>query len=183
MISGCGVRTPTSCRNTSSTGNWKPIAERGDHQLDEADVLADLEQRADVAAAPGDQELERLAEREVGEEPAEQEQEDRREDERDRVALLLGVQGRHDEAPDLPQDDRHGEDQPAVAGDAQARRQALDGVEDEQRRIVAARVEAAEVLALAQAQVDVRLGQEVEHLVVEGDDEDRAEDHGQSASG
>ena len=46
---------------------------------DEADVLADLEQRADVGAAPGDEELERLAERQVGEEAAEQEQDDRRE--------------------------------------------------------------------------------------------------------
>ena len=50
-------------------------AEGGDHQPDEADVLADLEQPAPTSlAAPGDEELERLLERDVGEEPAEQEQ-------------------------------------------------------------------------------------------------------------
>ena len=44
-------------------------------------------------------------------------------------------------------------------------------------------VEAAEVGALALAEVDVRLGQEVEHLVVEGDDEDRPERDGEGGSG
>ena len=159
-------------------GELEADAERGDHQADEADVLADLEQGADVGAAPGDEELDRLAEGQVGDQAAEQEQEDRRGDERDRVALLLGVQRRDDEAPDLPQHDGHGEDQPAVRGDAQARREAVDRVEDEQRVARGVEgVEAAELDAalapLALAQVDVRLREEVEDLVVEGDDDDR----------
>ena len=68
--------------------------------------------------------------------------------------------------------DRHGEDQPAVAGDAQAGREPLDRIEEEQRRIVRPGVEPAEVLALGEAQVDVRLQEEVEDLVVERHDED-----------
>ena len=146
-------------------------AERGDHQPDQADVLADLEVGLHVGARPRDQELERRAEGPVGDEPTEQEEPDRRQHERDRVLLLLGVQGRHDEPPQLPHQHRQRQDDAAVGGDRQPSGEAFQRPDELQL--------AAVVPVLAHAQIGVGLAQELEHLVVGRQDDDDAHDDGE----
>ena len=68
-----------------------------------------------------------MGEGEVGENGAEREQHDRGDDERDGVALLVRLQPRGDEAPELQQDDRQGEDEPSVGRQVEAKAKPSSG--------------------------------------------------------
>ncbi len=106
----------------------------------------------------------------AGEEEAEGHQHDR-----DRPLPLLLIERRHDESPCLPQQHGQGDHDAPVQAHPDTRRQTFRRAEVEQFWVT-------EFLRLALAQVDVRLQQELEHLVVEGDDEHHADRDGERRS-
>ena len=130
----CAVlTTPTSSRNTSSTGNSNATPNADEHQHDERQVLVGVMSGWISPPPIAEQEVERLLDREPGDDAAE-----RRtarptdDDERDRVAPLVLVQAGHDEAPDLPDDDRHASAMPAVAGDLEPHEERRERIGDDE---------------------------------------------------
>ena len=115
--------------------------------------------------------MEGLGEREHGHEAAQGEQGDGRDDERDGVALLPGVKAGGDEAPQLPQHDRRGEEEPGPARHLQAQGEGLERVGDEQH--ARARGSGGQVLDVA-----VRVHEHGEDGVVEEEAADGAQPHG-----
>src|SRR3546814_12622395 len=97
--------------------------------LDEGEVLAGRERGDEVVTADVDQELQRLRQRVVGQAGTEGEQGEGARHEGDRVAALVVVEARGDDAHDLPEAPRHGEGYAAVAGQLPADAEALARVE------------------------------------------------------
>ena len=146
-------------------------AERQHHVGDQAEVLVRREGRHEVArAADGDEELQGLGQRVEGQPRAHDEQRQRAEQERDGVLLLVVVEARGDELPQLPEDHRHGDGDAAVGRHLHADPEAAQRVGEQQLPAGERAVLAGDVLVGPQ--------QELEDVVVEQERDRHAEHEG-----
>ncbi len=166
-LSCAGVITPAISRRHQQHGELEADAEDDDHQHHQLQVVTDVVDLLDVRATHRVQEDEGGQQRHVGHRRPHQEEGDGTGGEGHRVLLLVRVEARRDEAPQLPHQHGHGQDDAHVAGDLDAGQQRGDrAAGDDDGRPVG---------------VVQRVGQEREDVGVEEPPGHRAHQHGHDA--
>ena len=132
------------------------------HEQDQAQVLVGVVDLLQGRTADPLEEAQGVREDVVGQRAAGDEQAHRGQHEGDGVALLGGPEPRGDEPPELPQDDRRGQDEAAEGGDLDPQRQAVQRPGDVERAVAAEGPE---------PRVDAAVGvlEEIQDVLVEDD--------------